>query len=406
MAQVVPFTSAAKMHRERIMNLSWTPTTTATLLTSGANTQIKAYPYLRSLLLHVYQNVATGGGNLNATGDMPWSALSSIGITDTNGSGIYGGQIFTGYDAYVTNLLMGSRNTEDPTLDTRSYANAGAFEYWLRIPFEYNPRTGAGSLPNMSANATYGLTLVGNTLGNIWQTAPTTTPVVNVDVWMENWTLPDPVDLLGRNQMQGPPLLGTTQYVTKQSYTGLTTNGANTIALTRKGNMLRKWVLVTRGGTAIEGHAPRVALAGVANTGPGGGSLPNPFEFWWDGNRLSSDDPKFLIKKMIEEHGAFAQAGATAGPYITNLPTGVIAYDFSAPFGRNWGGDGEGGWLATTQSSRLELVGSNWFTASDTTPSLDVITIDVAPIALANQYALDSATGKLLYPAQPEVRGG
>jgi len=36
---------------------------------------------------------------------------------------------------------------------------------------------------------------------------------------------------------------------------------------------------------------------------------------------------------------------------------------------------------------------------------LDVITIDVAPIALANQYALDSASGKLLYPAQPEVRG-
>jgi len=81
---------------------------------------------------------------------------------------------------------------------------------------------------------------------------------------MENWTLPDAQDLLGRNQMQGPPLLGTTQYVTKQSYTSLTTNGANTVALTRKGNMLRKWILVTRGGTTIEGHSPRVALAGVA----------------------------------------------------------------------------------------------------------------------------------------------
>jgi hypothetical protein len=250
------------------------------------------------------------------------------------------------------------------------------------------------------------LQLTGNTLANIWQTAPTTTPVVNVDVWMENWTLPDAVDLLGRNQMQGPPLLGTTQYVTKQSYTGLTTNGANTVALTRKGNMIRKWILVTRGGSTIEGHSPRSATAGVAGSGPGGGALPNPFEFWWDGNRLSSDDPKFLIKKMIEEHGAMAQSGATAGPYISSIPTGAVPYDFAAPFGRNWGGDGEGGWLATTQSSRLELVGSNWFSQSDTTPSLDVITIDVAPIALANQYALDSATGKLLYPAQPEVRGG
>jgi hypothetical protein len=388
------------MHRERIMNLSWTPSTVTQLLTTGANTQIKAYPYLRSILLHVYQSVATGGGNLNASGDMPWSCLSSIGITDTNGSGIYGGQTFTGFDAYAVNLLMGARNSEDPTMDTRSYASAGAFEFWLRLPLEYNPRTGAGALPNMSANATYGLNLVGNTLGNIWQTAPTTTPVVNVDVWMENWTLPDPVDLLGRNQMQGPPLLGTTQYVTKQQYTSLTTNGANTVALTRKGNMIRKWIVVTRGGSAIEGHAPRVNLTGIANSGPGGGALPNPFEFWWDGNRLSSDDPKFLIKKMIEEHGVFTQASSVA-----SLPTGVVGYDFSAPFGRNWGGDGEGGWLATTQSSRLEFVGSNWFTASDTTPSIDVITLDVAPIALANQYALDSQTGKLLYPAQPEVRG-
>ena len=406
MAQVVPFTSAAKMHRERIMNLSWTPGTTQTLLTTGANTQIKAYPYLRALLLHVYQSATTYGGNLNASGDMPWSALSTIGVTDTNGSGIYGGQTFTGFDAYAVNLLMGQRNTEDPTLDPLSYKNAGNFEYWLRIPFEYNPRTGAGSLPNMSANATYGLNLVGNTLANIWQTAPTTTPTISVDVWMENWTLPDAQDLLGRNQMQGPPLLGTTQYVTKQSYTSLTTNGANTIALTRKGNMLRKWIFVTRGGTTIEGHSPRVAWAGAIGSGPGGGAAPNPFEFWWDGNRLSSDDPKFLLKKMVEEHGATAQAGATAGPYVPQLPTGVCVYDFSAPFGRNWGGDGEGGWLATTQSSRLELVGSNWFSASDTTPSLDVITIDVAPIALANQYALDSQTGKLLYPAQPEVRGG
>lgn len=396
MAQVVPFTSAAKMHRERIMSLSWVPGSATQLLTSGANTQIKAYPYLRNLILHVYQT-GTSGGNL--LGDAPWNALASIGVTDTNGSGIYGGQTFTGFDAYVTNLLMGNRPDTDPTLMPFYSGASSTFEYMLRIPFEYNPRTGAGSLPNMSANATYGLQLIGNTSAAIWQTAPTTIGTVTCDVWMENWTLPDAQDLLGRNQMQGPPLLGTTQYVTKQSYT-TTANSSNIVALTRKGNMLRKWLLITRqaAGTA---NNNRIAVAGAAGTGPGGGALPNPFEFWWDGNRLSSDDPQFLRQKAVEEVAGQINTSGAAG--VAVLPTGVVPYEFSSPFGRSWGGDGEGGWLATTQSSRLEFVGATW---GSTMTQLDVITIDVAPIALANQYALDSATGKLLYPAQPEVRGG
>lgn len=388
MAQVVPFTSAAKIHREKLMTLSFTPGTSATLLTSGANSQIKAYPYLKSLRLHVY---CSGGSGGNLQADAPYNALSSIMVADTNGSGIYGGQTFTGYDAFLANLFGGYSFGNDPRLDPCFSTTAGAFEFWLTVPFQYNPKTGAGSLPNMSANATYSLQLYGNTSANIWQTAPTTTPSVLCDVWMENWTLPDATDLLGRHQMQGPPLLGTTQYVTKQSFTNLTASGQNTVQLTRKGNMIRKWILVTRNSSQA-----RVAAVGAAGTGPGGGVLPNPFEFWWDGNRLTSDDPQFLNNITGSRQGQMLQASS-----VNSVPTGVIDYEWSAPFGLNYGGDGEGGWLATTQSSRLELLGAAWGSSAS---QLDVITIDVAPIALANQYALDSQTGKLLYPAQPEVR--
>lgn len=390
MAQVVPFTSAAKQHREKLSTLSFVPGTAATLLTTGANSQIKAYPYLRSLWLHVY--CASGsGGNLAADG--PWNALQSIQVADTNGSPIYGSPNFTGWDAYAVHLIGGQRAMDDPTLFPGIYsATAAAFEFALRIPFEYNPRTGAGCLPNMSANATYNLQLYGNTSAAIWTTAPTTAPTVSVDVWMECWTLPDAQDLLGRHQMQGPPLLGTTQYVTKQSFTNLTANSSNNVALTRKGNMIRKWGLVTRNSSQA-----RVAAYSAAGSGPGGGVLPNPFEFWWDGNRLTSDDPKYLASKFVEEQGPLLQSSS-----LEVIPTGLLNYDWSAPYGINYGGDGEGGWLATTQSSRLELLGASW---GSSTSQLDVLTIDVAPIALANQYALDSATGKLLYPAQPEVRG-
>lgn len=390
MAQVVPFTSAAKPHREKISTLTWTPGSAASLLTTGANSQIKAYPYLRSLWLHVYCTSGSGG---NLAADAPWNALQSIQVADTNGSPIYGSPNLTGWDAYAVQLIGGYRNMNDATLMPGIYsATASAFEFSLRVPFEYNPRTGAGCLPNMSANATYNLQLYGNTSAAIWTTAPTTIPLVSVDVWMECWTLPDPVDLLGRHQMQGPPLLGTTQYVTKQSYTGLTASSSNNVALTRKGNMIRKWGLVTRNSSQA-----RTAAYGAVGTGPGGGILPNPFEFWWDGNRLTSDDPKYLAQKFAEEQGPLLQTSS-----LEVIPTGLLNYDWSAPYGINYGGDGEGGWLATTQSSRLELLGASWGSSAS---QLDVLTVDVAPIALANQYALDSQTGKLMYPAQPEVRG-
>ncbi len=113
MAQVVPFTSAAKKHTEKIMSLSWTPGSSVQLLTTGANTQIKAYPYLRSLLLHVYES-GTSGGNLAANGN--WLSLNSILVSDTNGSGIYGSSTFTGLDAYLVHLLGGYKPMSDPTL--------------------------------------------------------------------------------------------------------------------------------------------------------------------------------------------------------------------------------------------------------------------------------------------------
>jgi hypothetical protein len=380
MAQLIPFTSAAKKHRERLTSLTFTPGAGATLLTTGTNSQVKAYPYLRSLWIHVTASGGTAGPAALAA-DAPWNAITACMIADTNGSALYGSQIFTGWDAYAAHLFSGRADICDPTIYPFYTNSVVAFEFAVRFCLEYNSRTGAGALPNMSANAAYGIFLTGNTSAAIWQTAPSTIPLLTIDVWMECYTLPEAQDLLGRNQMQGPPLLGTTQYTTKQSYSGLTASGANTVALTRKGNMLRKWLLILRNSS----------VARIAYT-----LYPNPFEFWWDGNRLTSDDPKYLEALLTEQNAGMLQASS-----VISVPTGLLPYEWSAPYEVNYGGDGEGGWLATTQSSRLELVGSNWGSG---VAQLDVITLDVAPIALANQYALDSNSGKLLYPAQPETR--
>src|SRR5438105_2731536 len=111
------------------MNLSWVPGTATTLLTTGANTQIKAYPYLSAIDLHVYCTGGTvGSAALNA--DAPYNALSSVGITDTNGSGIYGSQVFTSFDAFLVSLLNGRSDVNDPRLDPCFSTGAITFEYW------------------------------------------------------------------------------------------------------------------------------------------------------------------------------------------------------------------------------------------------------------------------------------
>jgi len=381
MAAVVPFTSAAKRHFEKLGTYSWTPGASQVLLTTGTNSQVKAYPYLRSFWLHV---TASGGSGGTVAADGPWNAITGIMVADSNGSAIYGSQLFSGYDAYLAHLFSGrTPGADDPTLFPFTSLAGPNFEFAVRLNLEFNHRTGAGCLPNMSSNAAYGLFLTGNTSANIWSAAPTTIPAVSVDVWMECWTLPKEVDLAGRNQMQGPPLLGTTMYTSKQTYTNLVA-GNNTITVTRKGNMWRKLIHVLRSGTG--------ARQAITN-------YPNPYEFWWDGNRLTSDDPKHIQALMVEENDGLQQAASVA-----SLPVGVTVspYDFSAPYGDDYGGDGEGGWLATTQAGRYEFIGSNWNVAGG---SLDIITLDVAPIALHDQYQLDAQTGKLLYPAQIETRG-
>lgn len=379
MPAVLPFTSAAKKHRELLFSTTFTPGSAATTINAGSLQAIKAYPYIRGLWVHVTGATGTGG---NLAADAPWNVFQGITLTDTNGSAIYGSPLFTGYDAYVTHLFGGHANVNDPTTYPFYLASATVPEFAFRIPLEFDARTGAGSLPNMSANAPYNLQLIGNTSANIWQTAPTTIPTLTIAVTMECWSLPAPQDLAGRNQMQGPAMLGTTQYVTKQSYTGLTASSSNTITLTRKGNLIRKWIVVSR-------NSSQARIATATN-------LPNPFEFWWDSNRLTSDEPKYLQALACEQNVLSQSSG------LAVLPTGVVPYDWSAAYEINYGGDGAGGWLATTQSSRLELLGAAWGSSAS---QIDVITMDVAPIALSQQYALDSQTGKLLYPAQPETRG-
>jgi hypothetical protein len=135
-------------------------------------------------------------------------------------------------------------------------------------------------LPNMDASARYNLqvTVAGGAMtaaagGPYIATAttiPTTLPTMAITVEILARSQPPASDMFGNMNSTSPPAVGTVQYWTAQTAAGLA-SGANTIQLTRVGNLIRNHILVFRDGTT---NPPR----STAETA----WMPSLFEFDWD----------------------------------------------------------------------------------------------------------------------------
>lgn len=381
----IPFTAAAHKYREKI----FTPATLAAAA-SFASTDIsppggaiKSYGYLRSLDIHFQGSGGTGG--TFGTADGPFNFLSQVAVTQPNGEEMYGGPTFSGYHAMIAAAHAGAHLNDDlRTLP--SFSSTVTAPTWVqRIPFEINPQYGLGALPNQDFSAPWKLQMTRNASANLYQTAPTTTPQVTVDVFMNCWTVPSPANPLNPNISQevAPPLLGTLSKWTVQQYT--ISGGSNqNVLLQRKGNAIRELVGVLRGTSNVR----------VANT-----NYPDPLTVRWDGTVIRSNDrPALIIDDYYRAAGGVAAATpltADTGvlPMIMSDVSGIDAQGSADGFGMNsfWG---------TVQSSVLEWDGT-WGASALT---LEMLTNDVQFVNLAgNPYAF-AYSGYLQAPAQPIAR--
>lgn len=385
MEPVIPFQAASHRHFEGpFADVSFTPGAATTNLLVGTAGDIPAYPYLRALWLRVSTSGGTAGPGVNDA-DFPWNVYQSVMLADTNGAAIFGGiGTWSGFDTYVANKWGGFRANPDPSL-APDFTNAIiAYSFGQRIPVEFDPYQGMGALGNMSANAPFRLTLIGNTTAAIHSTAPTTESAVRTRAYMETWTLPTERNLRGIRQAQIPPGgIGTTQYWRKQNL-AVTASSTQTLKFQDVGNLIRTWIIVARSSAANSSRLTQAAF-------------PDPYTLAWDGTPLMIEPAIHRRTDMAESlDGTRYNTAVTAPPF----EDGILVFSFAKPREDVFGSDGPESFLPTMQSSRLEFAG----TFGPSITNADIITNSVAAVETETPYSFGGETGQLTAPAQPSTR--
>lgn len=352
----VPFTAAAHEHVEPIFDVTVTPGAAAVNIPP---IDIPSYGYGRNVLLEVTSSVngALGGGALSA--DFPFNIFQSISLTDVNGAPIFGP--LDGYAAFQANVVGGYAAKPDPRLSPWYQGSIVGTAFPLRVPWEISHHDGLGAVANQNSAAAYRLNLTTNPLTTLVTGGAPTAPTLRIRGFLEAWSLPNPVDLVGRPQAQSPPAHGTMQFWSfMQRDVG---SGAITVPLQRMGNLIRNVVVIAR------------TAAGVRSDTV----FPNPARLTWDARTLLEESQNARIQAMFERI-----------PQLVTRDAGVFAYTFNHSSNNAVGDDQPSLWLPTVQSSRIELQGNN--TAAG---SLQIITNDIAPgeVTPSERYVETSDTG-------------
>lgn len=338
-----PFTRAARETKEPFGDRSTQLLAASSVQVSDV--EIPSFGFLRTVRILVTGTGGAGGGAVLRE-DGPWNIIQDLQFTDVNGRPLSGP--VNGFDLFLkSKWLPGSDFDSNPAnWPTFSAPDAnGNFSFEIEVPVEVSLRDALGALPNQNASSEYRLTYTVAPASTVFSTNPITTlPSIRVRMLMEAWSPADAADPRGMPNMTQPPAVGTTQHLVKS--TPVIQAGEQRVRFTRVGNMIRGLILVLR------------TAAGARSTV----DFPEQFRLEWDQKNLMVAHRDFLRSDMRRRSG-----------YAPD--TGVVVIDFAHDLDGRVGNEMRDQWLATTQATRLELVGTFGATAS----KLDVITNDVAP---------------------------
>lgn len=360
----LPFTSSARRHREQMAVANSSFTLAATTIPEQA---IPAYGFIRGLWLRA---VASGGSGTSVAGnaDAPFVVFGAISVTDPDGAPIY--SVNSGYTAFLIHKYGGYLNgasIADPRQDnffSNIASTTGNFQFQLWIPLEITRRNALGVLPNTDSGKQYKLNITTNGTATVYSTAPgTTTPTLTISVFLDAWTQPPAQDVLGRTLTRVPPLVGTTQYWSRQSIP-VNAGQSNGQTFGRVGNIVRGWIFVFRNSSGV-----RQAAA----------NFMSPATLYRDGYNYDVIEINNWLTEIAYYYGYNSGSFDTAG----GPDTGVYPYMFIFDLSGVPGNELRGQYWPTLQSSRIELDGSYGVAGT-----LEVLTNDIAPTGdLANRVS-------------------
>lgn len=397
----IPFARAAKWHIEQSNVQS------GIALSGNAqpfNFPITSYGYLSAILITVQLSGAAGGSAQTYFEDAPYSLLSQIQLSDVNGVPIfqlsgfhaylaakYGGYRLFGLDSILQGCPFDSPTTAfigtagptvfggGPAASTaktgtnvpgkNSYfipptQGAGGMNTKFIIPiFLEFGLDGLGCLPNMDASSRYNLQVTVAGGANTSQVAgpyvvggtiDTTIPTMALTIEVLCRSQPPAQDMFGNQNSTSPPAVGTVQYWTAQTASGLA-NGANTIQLTRVGNLIRNHILVWRSSSVTLNARAGAELA----------DMPSLFEFDWDVGQRYVCNTQLL--RYLNGYGV----------YGFDMPNGVLLLPNTLdpdklPFSE-YGDE----WLGTVGATKFTLRFSPGASASG--GSVSILTNDIVP---------------------------
>ena len=353
-SSLVPFVAGAHEHTEPFVDVTVTPTGATQNL---GPFDVPAYGYMRNIFVEV--TTTTAGTGLTASADYPYNLFQTISLNDVNGAPIFGP--LDGYATLWANIIGGYAFRSDPRLSPMYSSSATAPSMFFRVPIEISHHDGLGALPNQNATSNYKLNFTINPGTTTW-TAVTTYPAIRIRCYLEAWSLPNATDVVGRPQMQVPPMVGTTQYWSQ--FVKNISAGYQTTLLPRVGNLIRNLLFISRNASGVR----------TANV------FPDPAVIGWDARDMLNDTQNYRNTVGTER----------LIPLQATLDTGVFLYSLNHSTENQCGDDNASLWYQTVQATRLELKGT-----SVTAGTIQCITNDVAPVEVnsAERYVEGSATG-------------
>jgi hypothetical protein len=277
---------------------------------------VKAYDYMRSILIKVETTTVGAGTATTAVGskDFPFNIISYLRVKQPNGQTMY--SVSSGHHAAMIQKwglvrpVLGSDPREDPEfIAAVGVGTANSVQFGIRIPFELDLRDALGALPNKDAAAPFTIELGINSAATIYTTAPDTAPTIKITPILEAYDQP-PETLDGKPCETVPPNMNTLQRWTEQSVT--MASGAFDVRVRKLGNYVRELLFISKASTGVR---ITTALPSAATNNPVQTGWSDPVQIVLDED-VKDNVPSWLwLRDMWEIWGYGSKAGgSTAFP--------------------------------------------------------------------------------------------
>jgi hypothetical protein len=309
--------------------------------------------FLRGLWIVVQATGGVNAGTTTATADAPYNVIQSVQLRDAFGTVVFQTDGYGLFLVHLYSVQVGAAGFQQPSTDpwwvaiATGAAGSGNFTFALFLPLEFDPDTGYCSLPAMNAAAEMTLSIQLSASGTVYSAAPTTLPLIEVDVYQEYWAVP-----ISDPNLTPPDDGSSHQWTQSQGNVGVASQANSRVQLPDVGTYLSTIILLFRDSTNARIDTP----------------FSSDIELWVDSVPVRIEHSKQLFSRMGRQFG------------LTTRPTGVAVYSFRDSVGFLTNVDDMELLLPTTPGTLLEVFSGAWGTFSNSPATINTYTGKLYPV--------------------------